>query len=141
MCRSRWHSKSWIFVSFKHSGSFVCVCVRERERFVSIHKFIQIFLISCLIDVNVHIVESAKRILLQCVVGQLDQKLYVMHAASCGPTRLVILLTSMVLMKCLIQLLYFIWGTTAVYVFSSSGVGCIGQMMFLCYVQQYFFYI
>jgi hypothetical protein len=95
-------------VSFNHSGSFVCVCVRERERFVNIHKFIQNLLISCLIDVNVHIVESAKRVLLQCVVGQLDQELYVMHAASCGPTRLVILLTSMVLMKCLIQLLYFI---------------------------------
>jgi len=45
-------------------------------------------------------------------MGQLEQKHYVMHAASFGPKRLVILVTSMVLMKCLVQLLYIIWSRT-----------------------------
>lgn len=74
---------------------------------------------SCIPDVDVNIVESMKIILLQCAADQLDQERYVMHAASCGPTRLVILITSMVSMKRLVQLLYFIWSTTT-QVFSSS---------------------
>jgi len=57
---------------------------------------------SCLLDVDVTIVVSLKIILLQCVGGQLDQGLYVMHAALCGLTRLVIVLISLVVMKCLV---------------------------------------
>lgn len=36
---------------------------------------------------GVSIVVLVKTILLQCVVGQLDQGLYVMHVGSCGQTR------------------------------------------------------
>ncbi|KAG2400004.1 GATA transcription factor [Vigna angularis] len=47
-------------------------------------------------NADVTIVVSLKIILLQCVGGQLDQGLYVMHAALCGQTRL-----SLVVIKCL----------------------------------------
>ena len=103
-------------MSFKHSGGS-CVGVWERDLWK--YNFNRNLYFSCIPDVDVNIVESMKIILLQCAADQLDQELYVMHVASCGPTRLVILLTSMVLMKCLVQLLYFIWSTTT-QVFSSS---------------------
>lgn len=40
-------------------------------------------------SVDVNIVALVKIILLQCVVGQLDQELYVMHVALCGQIRFV----------------------------------------------------
>lgn len=49
--------------------------------------FLLLWCVSVFGDVN--IVVLVKIILLQCVVGQLDQGLSVMHVALCGPTRFV----------------------------------------------------
>jgi hypothetical protein len=124
-------------VSFKRNGSFMGGSGRKICEYMIL---LRMFIFSCLVEVYVNIVDTMKKML--CVVAQMEEIIYVMHAASFGRQRLVILLTSMVSMKCLVQLLYVICSTTTIKVFYTFvGVGCIGQTVLLCYAKIKVFWI